>query len=613
MPTAPKMNAFEREMRDCMKNIMDRLTRIETPSGPTPTASRPTGPAPQEKQPLLAGPPHPTLNSLSCQPPQGWGHHDYARWGFPHTAPPPTWGNMDGLRPWAQNTPYNYRPQAWRKNKGGPKPKAREPTPNQDAAASTGPYPHRPRSTPSLVTCLVRLAQVKHHQGMWESIPSRLKEDVRAITTKINPPQPDEALRTELRQAAEAFEERLARTVREHMARKTREVEGTLNDARPSEPEWSLATREARTLITQRFGRKIRPTEVSALFTSVREDQGGRDQEINLINLHDNPPAPRTPTSTAALPPTTPYRKRRLSSPSPQDPNPRLSSSMEGLSQACETLKDTFTPLKKPRKSNGKYARALSQTSGANAFTPRGLDLELFPTNGPMEEDPEETGPSSTGPDRTKPNQDPSPLDQPTPPELPEHRVNGCRHYPPRSAGPWTMEVQPSTEVIIIGDSNMKHMRDIPLGWEKHSFPGAKFQDAAYLIQNTDNLINKEIVVAVGINHRGCSRSAIENDLKQLTNVLSKTSKRSYLVEVLPNPTLRDADKRQISVLNDVIFKKLGQNVIRLKTQVSGSSNAPTQIHHDPTSIKQILDEIKRFLSSKRSTLAPDPTHPLIQ
>jgi hypothetical protein len=88
----------------------------------------------------------------------------------------------------------------------------------------------------------------------------------------------------------------------------------------------------------------------------------------------------------------------------------------------------------------------------------------------------------------------------------------------------WTIQPEPPTYCIVIGDSNLRNITEVPEGWEVHSLPGAHLKDlteAALTLdpdKQHDHSIN--VIVQAGINHRDRFDDVTKKEMDDLIEAL---------------------------------------------------------------------------------------------
>jgi hypothetical protein len=129
----------------------------------------------------------------------------------------------------------------------------------------------------------------------------------------------------------------------------------------------------------------------------------------------------------------------------------------------------------------------------------------------------------------------------------------------------WTLSGLPDeVHTIIVGDSNLRWVREVPMGWAVMGMAGAKLQH----IQAAIGTLPHEprgltVIIQGGINHRGdTDRQAMRSKIMELIHLASNhpaIDKVSHLGISYSN-TLGEAEKGTIDYINEQFRTLLGVN-----------------------------------------------------
>jgi len=84
-------------------------------------------------------------------------------------------------------------------------------------------------------------------------------------------------------------------------------------------------------------------------------------------------------------------------------------------------------------------------------------------------------------------------------------------HFASDKKDSWSLTLHKNCDTLVIGDSNLKLVRQVPKLWSVSSFSGMHFKNLADVIDTYKGDSPKNIVFTVGINHR-------ENDFESVTS-----------------------------------------------------------------------------------------------
>ena len=161
----------------------------------------------------------------------------------------------------------------------------------------------------------------------------------------------------------------------------------------------------------------------------------------------------------------------------------------------------------------------------------------------------------------------------------------------------WTMKIKNLPDTIILADSNFRQTKNIaiPDNWEIHVYPGCAFLHASKILKTaTIPSSVKNIVLAVGINHRGWTNKSTKRDWNAL---YAQTRSMKQSVHFLGIST--DKIYESIKAINDDAKRTFGGKYIPAlpEDQVTIPSSDPYKIHHNRVTVEKIIDSIKIHLN----------------
>lgn len=174
----------------------------------------------------------------------------------------------------------------------------------------------------------------------------------------------------------------------------------------------------------------------------------------------------------------------------------------------------------------------------------------------------------------------------------------------------WDITLRRDTSTLLLGDSNLKLLRDLPPDWEAHVFPGCDLNNAALLISKLHT--NKElrhIITLVGINNRSGPLNNIKNDVSKLFNAFSKIKgvQGHFLGVGIPD-SIQGGERLNLENLNKLGAAKFSIHYIEpLKSKdISIFMGDKFRIHYDQITVDRTLNLIKNhFLGGGPLTQTP--------
>lgn len=192
--------------------------------------------------------------------------------------------------------------------------------------------------------------------------------------------------------------------------------------------------------------------------------------------------------------------------------------------------------------------------------------------------------------------------------QLPSSQGNTTLHNDPKNLtihnklqnkSDWDLVITGSPTILILGDSNLRLVRNIPETVQVHVYPGATLKNISHLLNNTKLPTSiQDVVIAVGINHRAWNYDvSVKPDLGKAHAAVVRQLKRAHFLGVSTSTQLPQRQQETIKSLNDDARQKFGgfrHYISPLRhDQVTILSTDRFLIHHDSATVNMIFDTIK--------------------
>ena len=173
-------------------------------------------------------------------------------------------------------------------------------------------------------------------------------------------------------------------------------------------------------------------------------------------------------------------------------------------------------------------------------------------------------------------------------------------------ASKWRVDIDPSTETLVIGDSNLGQMKSPPAGWQIECFPGCSLQQLPALASKTSRSDRvTSIIIAVGINNKSSTEAANEQNVKKLSEGrriwMDRCGKAKVMIAGVSIPrTITEAQQQTLEKLNAAILDSTALYIPPLKkTEVEISpTDTVFRIHYSARTANRILDGWKDFVAA---------------
>jgi hypothetical protein len=192
-----------------------------------------------------------------------------------------------------------------------------------------------------------------------------------------------------------------------------------------------------------------------------------------------------------------------------------------------------------------------------------------------------------------------------------KRKQTACKRYTPAGVcvfegnkHDWSIEPQEHTTTIVIGDSNLKNVNNIPKDWEVHSLPGARLSHAVGAISRLETINQPvSVVVHIGINHRNRVDVTTDEELKDIMAELQINSaicKLFFAGTSIPT-TLPNDEALNILALNDKVksFVHESNYIPPLDDKdVEVREDDPFGIHYTTRTANNIMANIVKHVSA---------------
>lgn len=411
---------------------------------------------------------------------------------------------------------------------------------------------------PNVCKCLYRLVQLQHHRDNWNTLPKAISERLQRFIDDINPPMPGDEFKKQLTTLTEEYASSIVQLVQQHidMGIAQKEVEaGNLNRV-----DIDRATEVASKYLTTRLGKRLDPGKRSQLLKKATLTVG-RLRQPPPFHVPQPVVATSHPSSPTQIQPDAQWEPVATSRPS---------ISTAGSKRKAEGSANT-TPT------NNRF-QVLATVHAAD-------DIDIEPED-------EEGEPSSS------------------PPPI-QHSAKKAKQSATRRntgsgvkifGGPkddWTIQPAADTHTIVVGDSNLRRIKQIPAGWEIHCLPGAKFPDVTKAIESlpAEPKDNLTVIVQAGINHRNNYSKTTEQELDRLIHSLLVHSavRRTIHIGISATPSMDFVNRAVLRKINDRFKHGLtAENCIEplADDDVTTSSTDMQGIHYSDDTTDKIFSTV---------------------
>lgn len=498
--------------------------------------------------------------------------------------------------------------------------------------------------TLELSRALYQSIQLRHHARNWEQIPEKLSKQIDFLYNNVVPPMPSENVRAKLVGLGEEAKSNLVATIMEHIVQAQAEVKVKIESCGLFGDEFDAAASAARGRLISHFRRRIPVEQINRWLSEDRiiseglsateemarlmaegltsQNQNQELEEWGTINRGGNKRPAQSPKSSPDIEISNRFQA--------------LETEEEGMARGSDDDEQVSPQIsraparKKTKTSPPKRSRANSLPPYSHELTVEGTEVqrdatetatgtknqaELHAPSVPVE--PTGDGNTALAPQRQEQSSNPDTAKSseaastPTRDEAPDsqgHAVITTEGTVTAHQGgakkDWGITLKDGTEVLIVGDSNMRYARHLPSQWEVHVFPGAYLSHVATIIENLNppNSL-KSIVVAAGINNRTWKAAKdVRHDVHKIHNVTERVGVAIHFLGISMPPQLPSGELQQLRDLNKAAKDRFKQRYIEPVSKVSVSPTDLFRIHYDQVTVDRIIENInKHFLSVSRS------------
>lgn len=167
----------------------------------------------------------------------------------------------------------------------------------------------------------------------------------------------------------------------------------------------------------------------------------------------------------------------------------------------------------------------------------------------------------------------------------------------------WTIIPNDDTTTVVIGDSNLRNITNIPKDWEVHSLPGARLNHVVGAIARMETVARTvDVVVHVGINHRSCVDATIDEELKDLSSELKSNLgiTRLFITGTAIAPSLPTREAQNIMHLNNKMkefFHESNYIPPLADSDVEIDQWDHFGIHYTATTANKIMNEMEKYVN----------------
>jgi len=476
-----------------------------------------------------------------------------------------------------------------------------------DQAKEAGPPTHITSNNDdfaSVVKYLYRSVQLEHHAGNWTELPKSLSERLVRFAEDINPPMVDEKLRLTVMKATRAYSDAICEAVREHID--TKKAEATSTAATFNGTDLDRAKEIADKQLTRRLGRRLDDNKrrqlldqaASTVGSSRRRPQIDSDGFETVINKKKG--------KAASASNDTPVKKRKLGSPSPVSVHNRFDSLHTDDVQQChdddndDDNHDDAQVIDTEVVDDDDDAQVIDDDD-ANV-----IDKFLASARNTVQD---------TAPAVAKQVTTVAEVHA-------EHTVRTrslSADRAPRSARPssqvmrtkdgvfvctlmhkdgWSVVPAANTEIVVVGDSNLRRFSSIPEGWEMHCLPGGKLQHINNTLQELSLRCSDDlclVYVQAGINHRDDTPEQLQLHVEQLQFLSEQAPFHIAVIGIPKPPSLTPEQRGNIDALNAMMSTAFQHKFVPPLSDedVRILQNDTYKIHHNQYSCNKIMTSIR--------------------
>ena len=430
------------------------------------------------------------------------------------------------------------------------------------SAASTSTNPDFANVTKTIY----KWVQLHHHLNNWKQLPKSLNNRIGLLVNDIRPPNANDDLRNTLKALAVKFGDDIRDAVEKHLNTQLVDVEVHAGPLDPT--DLPRAKEIASKYLKNRLGR-----------LDVRQRDSLIDSAANMVGIYrDQMTRPSTPTDnhrTSPIPTTSRQRSPARGTTTQPD--------------SWHLVTGSPSTRKRPASSTPDHA---CTNNRFDTLTDENDDIEI--------DDVDDVQPNGPAPQRATQL---SSAKKQRPSTDVTHTPSGVRVF----NGPknnWTITVSPTTEYVLIGDSNLRSATRTPPRWQVECLPGARLTHVAKALRRMQTSAGRHVnvVLQAGINHRAESTTDFQTELRHLLDEArgNECINRVFYAGISTSATLPEADN--IRSINSLIVHAVQPDNYILPLDPSQVNVNPTDhsgIHHTPETTDRIIAKLYRHVEGK--------------
>lgn len=410
---------------------------------------------------------------------------------------------------------------------------------------------------------IYKWVQLHHHQNNWKQLPKSLNNRIDLLVNDIRPPSANDDLRNTLKALSVKFGDDIRDAVDKHLSTQLVDVEVHAGSLDPTD---LLRAKEiASKYLKNRLGR-----------LDARQRDSLIDSAANMVGIYrDQPTRPPTPTDNHRTSPIPTANRQR--------------SPVRGAATQPDSWHlVTGSPSTRKRPASGTPDHA-STNNRFDALTYENDDIEIDDVQ--PDGSPPQRATQLSSAKKQRPSTDVI------------HTSAGVRvFYGPKNN--WAFTVSPTTEYVLIGDSNLRSATRLPPRWQVECLPGARLTHVAKALRRMQTSAGRHVnvVLQAGINHRAESTTDFQTELRHLLDEArgNECISRIFYAGISVSSTLPEADN--IRSINSLIVQAVQPDNYILPldpSQVNVNVTDHSGIHHTPETTDRIIAKLHRHVDGK--------------
>lgn len=471
---------------------------------------------------------------------------------------------------------------------------------------------------PEAAHIIFQYIQLQHHIGKWTSLPSPILRDLRQVFHNIRPACIDK----EYNQFKEDYIKDISLNIRNktlhHFHCHVADIETKLEHLEDINLEASIL--QARHLLKKKLDQRIAPefinTQVNIIRGIIKNSKGNSmDIDPPIPPGTPKPPPPKQPP----LPTTASKRRHSLS---PEDAPPRrelryFSPPPSPIAQPLETTPDLVsfeTPSSKTFSTSQittipatslitplKPVTSTPITSKSNSLITPFKTTTATPTTTTTAL----SAPAPSTQPSTNSFKSPSSITTPSPRLPSTKRTRGCAFvHNSKNKDLWKCQVEADSSVILVGSSNARFTRNLPLFWQADAYPGIGLQHIPHLLSTLEpTRENSTLIISVGMNNRDNATTRVLKLYEGIQEALEKHNIYKKFGKIFWNqvaiPKHLDKDTRDILRFINQQSKCLkNTSSIPAIDYTEIGLLRPNDIHYNQDTVDRITIGIINFVSN---------------